>query len=192
MTSGLYTNRTSHRDLVVNALNDLARDGCNVFIAVAFFTETSVIERLLEKGCHVRLVVRLGFPTNAGALQKLLGLPSVSLRYFTGREFHPKLYIFGDKTALVGSANLTHSAIHRNQEVVISIESDDPRFDELNLLFGEYWEQAKVLDAKTLEAYAKIYSQYDALENSVLRLGEQVLDKLGDFSPANIKTNRPS
>jgi HKD family nuclease len=87
---------------VHNAIGRLAADGCNVYIAVAFFTESSVVESLIANGCHVRLVFRLGFPTNPSALQELMELPNVEVRYFTGHSFHPKIYIFGEKAALVG------------------------------------------------------------------------------------------
>jgi HKD family nuclease len=99
---GLYANRSDCKDFVHNAIGRLAADGCNVYIAVAFFTESSVVESLIANGCHVRLVFRLGFPTNPSALQELMELPNVEVRYFTGHSFHPKIYIFGEKAALVG------------------------------------------------------------------------------------------
>src|SRR5436309_13003790 len=116
----LYANRSRHSDFVQNAIEQLSEDPCDVFIAVAFFTEADVVERLVAKNCRVDMVVRLGFPTSPKALQRVTNNPKVNVRFFTGHAFHPKLYIFGDKAALVGSANLTSSAIRRNQEVVVS------------------------------------------------------------------------
>src|SRR5574343_676195 len=106
---GLYANRKERSDFVQNAIQLEARNPCNVYIAVAFFTEDMVVDTLISKGCKVRLIVRLGFPTNPDAINRLLNSPSVEIRYFTDHSFHPKLYIFGDKTALVGSANLTRT-----------------------------------------------------------------------------------
>ncbi len=70
--NGLYTNRNIHGDFIENALYRLVDQGRNVFIAVAFFTEASVVEKLLEEGCLVRLIVRLGYPTNPDALLRIL------------------------------------------------------------------------------------------------------------------------
>ena len=35
----------------------------------------------------------------------------VDIRYFTSSKFHPKLYIFGNKIAFVGSSNLTDAGL---------------------------------------------------------------------------------
>jgi len=183
---GLYTNRSSRSDFVKNAISRLATPPCDVYIAIAFFTEANVIEDLLDKGCKVRLIVRLGFPTNPTAIERAMGNPSVQLRYFTGHSFHPKVYIFGDRTALVGSANLTQSAIQTNQEVVVSISSEDSRLNELASLFSDYWDQAKVMTPRVLADYKEIFQRYSRLQNEAHKLDEQILKKLGTIDFANI------
>jgi len=187
---GLYANRNQYKDFVYNAIQRLATDGCNVYIAVAFFTEISVIEELLAKGCRVRLVVRLGFPTHPDALNRLMSISGVEIRYFTGHTFHPKVYIFGDKAALVGSANLTRSAVLSNQEVVVSIDSSDVRFTELASLFGDYWSEAKVLERKALDTYKAAYREFEKLQGSVEKLGNDILSKLGSSQPSNITRDK--
>ena len=187
---GLYANRNEYKDFVHNAIERLAADGCNVYIAVAFFTEANVVEDLLAKGCRTRLVVRLGFPTNPDALQRLMGQAGVEIRYFTGHAFHPKVYIFGDKAALVGSANLTRSAILTNQEVVVSVDSSDPRLSELSALFGDYWGEAKVLDSEALAKYRAIFQQFEKLQGAADKLDQEVLEKLGTSQPSNITRDK--
>ncbi|MBK7519382.1 MAG: phospholipase D family protein [Gammaproteobacteria bacterium] len=187
---GLYANRNEYKDFVYNAIQRFAADGCNIYIAVAFFTEADVVEDLLSKGCRIRLVVRLGFPTRPNALQRLMGKVGVEIRYFTGHAFHPKVYIFGNKAALVGSANLTRSAIRTNQEVVISIDSNDPRLTELSSLFGDYWSEAKVLDQETLDKYKLIFQQFEKHQVVADKLGQDVLDKLGTSQPSNITRDK--
>ena len=186
MTTGLYANRNAHRDFVASAIEHLAGDGCNVYIAVAFFTEAAIVEELLTKGCRTRLVVRLGFPTSPDALARLMKAEGVEIRYFTGHSFHPKIYIFGNKAALVGSANLTRSAILTNQEVVVAITAEDPRLTELSVLFGDYWGEARVLDAEALNIYKQLYQRYAPLDSAVDKLGEELLTKLGTSQPSNI------
>jgi hypothetical protein len=183
---GLYANRSDCKDFVHNAIERLGADGCNVYIAVAFFTESGVVESLIANGCHVRLVFRLGFPTNPSALQKLMGLPNVEIRYFTGHSFHPKIYIFGEKTALVGSANLTRAALLSNQEVVVAVDSNDQRLTEIATLFSGYWSEAKVLDQATLTEYTSIFRQSDVYQNAIAMLAAKILERFGEFQPSNI------
>lgn len=185
-TSGLYANRNEQSDFIQNALVDAAGSGCNVYIAVAFFTETSVIEKLLELGCSVRLVVRLGFPTSPSALERLMGNPRVQIRYFTSHSFHPKLYIFGDDIAFVGSANLTGAAILSNQEIVVSIDQRDDRFADLAYIFSGYWSEARVLHEEDLTQYRKLFAQFQEHLAAAEKIGQRVLDKLGDSAPSNI------
>ncbi len=128
---GVFANRSEKRDYVINELERRATDECTVYIASAFFTHSDVVERILEKGCKVLMVVRLGFPTSPYAIEKVKSHPNLQLRIYTGHAFHPKLYILGDEMALLGSANLTRAALLTNQEVMVSIGSDDARFVEL-------------------------------------------------------------
>lgn len=185
-TSGLYANRNDQRDFFKNALLASADSGCNVYIAVAFFTETSVIDELLDSGCIIRLIVRLGFPTNPTALERFMGNPRVQIRYFTGHSFHPKLYIFGDDVAFVGSANLTGAAILTNQEVVVSIDHRDDRFSDLAYIFSGYWSEARVLHDEDLKKYKNLYSQFQQHLAAAEKLGQQILNQLGDSAPSNI------
>lgn len=87
---------------------------------------------------------------------------------------------------MVGSANLTTAAIQRNQEVVVSIDSSDVRFNQLGALFGDYWDDAQVLTPGSLTAYRLLYDQFSKLENQVHLLEQQVLEKLGEHEPKSI------
>lgn len=183
---GLYTNRTSLRDFVQNGIL-LGADVHDVYIAVAFFTESKVVEEIADSGCHIRLVVRLGFPTSPTALRKLSAHKNIEIRYFTDSSFHPKLYIFGDKSALVGSANLTKSALLTNQEIVVSLDSEDERFIELAALFAAYWDEACVLTEDAIKVYEKIYAKSSAASKILNDDANEVLDKLGRVVFSNIE-----
>ena len=162
----------------------------DIFIASAFFTETEVIDELLSKGCHVRIVVRLGFPTPPIALEKLLASSNVEARFFTNSSFHPKLYIFGDKTILLGSANLTSSAILSNQEVMIGVDFHDVRFLELQQLFDAYWAEADVLTPQAIKEYKNIYNRFSQISKMVKQLDDTVTERMGDISFSNIKRGK--
>jgi len=187
---GLYTNRNSRGDFVRNAFNANGDPACNVYIAVAFFTDSGAIETLVAQGCTIRLVVRLGFPTSADALSRVLKLPGVEIRYFTDRSFHPKLYVFGTKVALVGSANLTNAATISNQEVVVEIGSTDLRLPELASLFNEYWGDAKVLTTEVLDNYRKICDKYAGLWSEENKQEKEIREKLGHVIAGNITRDK--
>ncbi|MBL7637879.1 phospholipase D family protein [Atlantibacter hermannii] len=182
----LYTNRTQCLDFVKHAFSSLTNEQTDVFIASAFFTEFNVIEEILAKNCHIRIIVRLGFPTSPTALEKLLTHKNIEARYFTNTSFHPKLYIFGDDTLLVGSANLTTAALLSNQEIMISLHSDDPRFDELRFLFSQYWDDANVLNKETIKNYKNIYNKHAKLVGGIQNFDNEVVEKLGDINFTNI------
>lgn len=186
----LYTNRNTKKDFVQNGLYENVREGMDIFIASAFFTEFDVIRMLLEKNCHVRIIVRLGFPTSPSALEKLLNNNSIEARFYTSHSFHPKMYIFGDKSVLIGSANLTLAAILTNQEVMVGLPSSDSRFDELTQLFTEYWDEAEVLNEDTIHSYKSIYEKFKKASQLVDELDSEVINKLGDRSPSNINRGR--
>ena len=191
--NGLYTNRNTHRDFIGSAFHQVGH-GQNVFIASAFFTKTDVVEMLLEKGCLVRMIVRLGYPTSPDALSKILAKEGTEIRFFTGQSFHPKLYIFfGDQEALVGSANLTDRALTSNQEIMVSIEGGDEkdeRFNELATLFSEYWEEASVLTEEILGRYKKLYLSHSKISQEIASLEQTVTQDIGKIEFSNIERKK--
>lgn len=187
----LFANRTAHRDFLINELTRRDVQGCDVFIAVAFFTETNVVQQLLDQGCKVWLVIRLGFPTSPAAVEWAMSHPNVQLRVYTARSFHPKLYLFGDEKALVGSANLTRAAITTNQEIVVGLDDSDERLSELAAIFEDYWEGADVPTGEMLAKYKVLYHKYDQHSNAAELLAEEVAELLGKTAPNNIARGQP-
>jgi HKD family nuclease len=187
MFDELFTNRNSHADFVINAIEYFGNLSSSIKIAVAFFTCTDQVESLVRKGCDVKLVVRLGYPTSADALRRLLKNGTAQVRYFTDTSFHPKLYIFGDHAALVGSANLTDKALKTNQEIMVAIPSEDPRFDSMAVLFGEYWEDAGVLTMDIIERYEQCCRKYKEASYRMYELEQDIVKHLGRVVSRNIK-----
>lgn len=182
----LYTNRVSKNDFIRNGIIKHIEDGMDLFIASAFFTESDVVDEILARGCHLRIVVRLGFPTSPVALEKLLNHDNVEARFFTSNSFHPKLYIFGDKTILLGSANLTRSATLSNQEVMVGLDAEDHRFTELQELFADYWDEAQVLTNDVIKKYHKIYNKFLQVNNTLSEMENTITDRIGDVNFSNI------
>jgi len=193
MKLGLYSNRNSRSDFIINAINTLIAKSNKINIAVAFLTDTSVVEKLSEQGCSVRIVVRLGYPTSPKALDALLKIKNIEARFFSDRSFHPKLYIFGSSGALIGSANLTHSAMTTNQEIMIHVDAEDNIFSELVDLFSEYWEEAKVLTKQIVDDYKRIYEQFRSLSHDDSKLESEIhkkIDKVVGFNIGREKTKQ--
>lgn len=128
-----------------------------VKIAVAFFTDYKLIEKLLENGCSIDLIVRLNDGTSPDALSRIYKKPNVRVCYFTSKYFHPKLYLIPNVCAFVGSSNLTNNAMTTNNEInlKVDVEEDAELFDELEQLFMEYWTQAMPLESDKLKIFEK-------------------------------------
>ena len=186
----LYTNRTYKQDFVKTGISNSADPDMDIFIATAFFTEFDVVEELLKKNCRVRIVVRLGFPTSPSALFKLIQNDKIEARYYTSNSFHPKIYIFGEKIALVGSANLTRSALLSNQEVVVGITSEDNRFDEIRELFSEYWDEACVLDGDAIRKYQISFNKFKKISMLIEDFDNELYNTLGNSNFSNVNRGK--
>ena len=116
----------------------------------------------------------------------LIKNPNIEIRYYSDKSFHPKLYIFGDKIAFVGSANLTTAALQTNQEVVVSIDSEDPRFNELLSLFSDYWNEAQVLTSESISSYEAIYKKHSQSIADIDRIDGEIESKIGKTVFSNI------
>ena len=182
----LFTNSNDKHDFFRTALIDSIEENDDILIATAFFNDTEVINKAVEKNCNIKLIVRLSLATSIERLKEVYNKKNVHIRFFTSETFHPKLYIFGNSKAFIGSSNLTISGISRNQEINISIESDNPNFDDLKKCFYYYWEKAEVLDDNIIEKYAKIEEEYHDLDNKLKKFNEILKKEIGDFKFNNI------
>jgi hypothetical protein len=182
----LFTNSNNRKDFFSNAFKQYTAKSCDVFIAAAFFTHADTITRLADKGCRVKLIVRLGYPTMPSALKTILNKERVQIRFVNDRSFHPKLYIFMGSCVIVGSSNLTDSALKTNQEVNIAIGTEDSRYDELVSIFSDWWDQAKVLNAERLKEYSEIYDRYRKNADPSDQIEEELQKKQGKAMIKNI------
>ena len=126
----LITNSNKENDRMYKHIREQSYQ-TEVLIAVAFFSYFEMLEHMVKQGCNVLLIVRLGKGTDPVSLKKALSLKNVDIRYFTGRSFHPKIYVFGNRKAYVGSSNFTKAGLQTNQEVNIELDSGEPMFDRV-------------------------------------------------------------
>ena len=179
----LYTNTTG-KDSVRNAFYKHSQGVPELLIATPFFSYHEIFDDVLKlnNGCLIRMIVRLGPATSPESLNKIIDQKQFQIRYFTSPQFHSKLYIFGDKVILVGSANLTGAGFQSNREICIEVSHDDERFDLLLKLYNSYWSQADVLTKERLKEYSKLY------KNTSNKSGDydfetEIKNKFGDISP---------
>ncbi|MGJ7912611.1 phospholipase D-like domain-containing protein [Neobacillus sp. LXY-1] len=177
----IFSNTNKRKDFLGHKMEKYAKNN-EVMIAVAFFTNERFLKKLVENGCTVKLIVRLGFPTDPTSLKTALGMKNVLVRFYTSRSFHPKLYIFGNDKAFLGSSNLTDGGLMSNQELNISIDSEDSTFESLQEVFYEYWEQAQVLDNDALEKYKSLV--YEIAQTHAI-VERQVINDIGLVTPPN-------
>jgi len=188
----VYSN-SSPKDTIRNAFYQNLEGAAQISIASPFFSNSDLIEEVMKGGRTVRLIVVLGPATSPVSLQRLITRSNIHIRYFTSSAFHSKLYIFGDKSALVGSANLTQSGMNSNREICVEIPREDEAFDSLVLLFQSYWSQANALDADALQKYANLYNMYGKVTEKSLE--SKVKEQFGDVVPAEgivVGKNKPS
>ncbi|WP_197041904.1 phospholipase D family protein [Sandarakinorhabdus oryzae] len=134
-----------------------APSATSAMLASPFFSTYEPIEKLTRRGCQVKLIVRLCSVTPPAVVAKAMADPLVTLRYYTSRGFHAKLYIVDDR-AMVGSANLTNAGLMTNREVSIVLHRDrDAAFEELPALFETFWNHAGAMTSEILAAYQAAY-----------------------------------
>ena len=178
----LFTNSNDKHDFLKTALIASIKENDDIFIATAFFNDTEIINKAVEKNCNIKLIVRLSLATSIERLKDVYNKKNVHIRFFTSDSFHPKLYIFGNTKAFIGSSNLTKSGILSNQEINVSIDSDNIIFDDLINCFYDYWESAEVLNDNIIEKYSKIEKEYHDLNNKLKKFNKILKEEIGDFN----------
>ena len=123
--------------------------------------------------------------TEPNALELLLKLGNVETRVYdttnkSNGGFHTKGYIFdmGEYyKVIIGSSNLTHSALKTNQEWNISILlKNEPLHSQIINEFNHLWDKSEILDKNFLDSYRSIYYQNHDSEQS--KMYEQIISFL--------------
>ena len=174
---------------------------CDEFIISTAFITLGGITPLLEELKNLELknikgkiltTDYLNF-TEPKALKKLNSFKNIEIRMFTTENegFHTKGYIFrknNNYSAIVGSSNLTSSALVENKEWNVGFTTTESGEIIVNLLdeFNELWDKSKEL-YEILPAYEKIYN--DNLNFKKLREITKKLKKknIKDLAPNSMQ-----
>ncbi|PRR82004.1 DUF3427 domain-containing protein [Clostridium vincentii] len=163
---------------------------CNEFmLSVAFITSSGVtplletFKQLEQNGVKGRILTTdyLNF-SEPKALKKLLEFSNISIKMYCKDNFHTKGYIFKHSDhydLIVGSSNLTQTALTKNKEWNLKISSlEEGSLTEVVLNeFEDMWDDADNLTLEWLETYEQIYlKQKESLrQSSVPRISQYVL-----------------
>lgn len=143
---------------------------CRSFtISVAFITSSglvmlkSVLQDLAKKGVRGRILTStyLGF-NNPKVFDELMKISNVDVRLTTIPGFHAKGYIFDQgsyETLIVGSSNLTDSALKTNYEwnVKLNSLSQGDLIQRFNEQFEHVWNGATILSHEWIALYRQTY-----------------------------------
>ena len=101
--------------------------------------------------------------TSPGSLSKLLEFPNIEVRVYTKGGFHPKGYIFKQSnyhSIIIGSANLTASALSQNQEWSIKFLSltDGQIVYSVREEFERVWNESDIVTSEWITDYTIDYN----------------------------------
>lgn len=179
---------------------------CTEFmISVAFITSSGVtplletLKYLESSGVKGKILTTdyLNF-SEPKALKKLLEFSNIDIKMYCSDNFHTKGYIFKHSDhykLIVGSSNLTQTALTKNKEWNIKLSSleEGALTEQVLNEFEAMWDEADNLTLKWLEAYEEIYlkqresfrkssvptiSQYTLNPNKMQVSAIQALDKV--------------
>jgi superfamily II DNA or RNA helicase len=167
-----------------NLLNELIRsmDACERFYFSVAFINFSGLQLLLDplkeaqkKGIMGKIITStyLNF-TDAKALDKINEFENVDLKVFvTDREigFHTKAYIFEYKNSykvIIGSSNITQSALKSNIEWNVEIISKDDASFIKDVLkeYDHLWKRSKVADQEFINDYEEFLKSIKGIQKN--------------------------
>jgi HKD family nuclease len=139
----------NHRRRLVDELRNLLGAAESATFAVAYIRRSGVqllrreLQALRQRGGIVRILFTVNPPiSEAAAVRSLLDLGIAVRVYNAPHVFHPKGYVFtrgNGSTAVIGSANLSGSALTQGREWCLVGTDLELPIDELNAEFERLW-----------------------------------------------------
>ena len=179
----LTNNQQKQIKVLENLILEL--DSCNdFFFSVAFVTNSGIaclidtLKSLKEKNIKGRILAsQYQNFTEPRALRRLLKFPNIELKIITSDyNFHAKGYLFHKNatptaedsyTMIIGSSNLTQSALTINREwnVRLSSMKNGALIKQMQVELDKAWEDATSVTEEWIQAYEKIYKEARAQRN---------------------------
>lgn len=164
----IYNNYKEH--IKVSHELELLFKSCDSFeLSVAFIADSGLaalkecFDYLRDHHIPGKIITSTYLGFNAPSMfKKILKYNNIEIKIFEGKGFHPKGYIFHkDKQTdiMIGSSNLTQSALAVNQEWNLFFSSDVQKDIVLKVEeeFDKQWKQSISLTEEWIEEYQKVY-----------------------------------
>jgi len=170
----ITNNRLKNKKVLSTILNEL-RTCDEFYFSVAFLTKSGVavlintLEELRNKGIKGKVLVsQYQDFTQPEALKTLLKFENIELRIATKGNFHAKGYFFKHKdqyTLMVGSSNLTASALCTNKEwnLMVTTSNNSNLISEVLEEADSEFEKGYLVTPEYIEVYEKIYNHQKEL-----------------------------
>ena len=188
----IYNDYKSGSNLLVELLQELQT--CKRFyFAIAFITQSGLIclkeclKLLQEKNITGDILTTDYLYFNQPkALQELQQYPNLNIRIYTKENFHIKGYIFKQNdyyTLIVGSNNLTQTALKANKEWSLKINSlaNGALIHNTLSQFQQMWQEAMPLTNIWLKQYATKYHSLQKLKRQFATAQENI--STNDITP---------
>lgn len=165
----LIINDVSKKEFMLNVLHEELNTCTDFFFSVAFVTQDGLaalktqLADLHRKGIRGRILTSVYLAFNKpDVFNDLLNIPNVDVRISKKHGFHSKGYMFTHEnhhSFIVGSSNLTMSALKINYEWNVKLTSYDhgQMIQDIHDHMEDEWKQAEVLTLKWIEDYQKNY-----------------------------------
>ena len=188
----IYNDYNSGSNLLVELLQELQT--CKRFyFAIAFITQSGLIclkeclKLLQEKNITGDILTTDYLYFNQPkALQELQQYPNLNIRIYTKKNFHIKGYIFEQNdyyTLIVGSNNLTQTALKANKEWSLKINSlaNGTLINNTLSQFQQMWQEAMPLTDIWLKQYTDKYYSLQKLKRQFATAQENI--STNDITP---------
>lgn len=188
----IYNDYNSGSNLLVELLQELQT--CKRFyFAIAFITQSGLIclkeclKCLQEKNITGDILTTDYLYFNQPkALQELQQYPNLNIRIYTKENFHIKGYIFEQNdyyTLIVGSNNLTQTALKENKEWSLKINSlaNGALINNTLSQFQQMWQEAMPLTDIWLKQYTDKYHSLQKLKRQFATAQENI--STNDIAP---------
>jgi len=162
-------NNPEKKDYLLTTLHQEMNSCQSFFISVAFITQDGLnaikaqLADLAERGIAGKILTStyLGF-NEPKAFASLLNIPNVEVRISPKKGFHSKGYLFDKedhKTFIIGSSNLTMSALKLNYEWNVKLTSNDngEMISTIEEHLSQEWEAAVPLTREWVENFEENY-----------------------------------
>lgn len=174
MPEEIVTNHVTTNS-ALETIEQLSLKAHRIVVAVAFFSDSTVLNNWLESGKKVLLIVSLRPPTNYYSLKEILHKENLEVS-FLGDDFHSKIFSFFDSngkiiSAMIGSSNFTNGGLSNNIETNVVI-TEEKLLLEVNYSINEFVKLSTKLQPDILTQYKERYDkfvQYNKNDKSIIK-----------------------